>query len=224
MTQPLILHYAPDSASLVIRIVLEELGLPHDLRLVDRTKGDLDRPAYRALHPLGLIPALETPEGAMFETAAILLWLSDRHPEAGLAPAPSAPDRGDFLKWLFFTSTNLHPALLQLFYPERTAGPEAVPALLPLARARVGTCLDALETAAAAKPGWLTPDRPTLLGFYLGMLIRWLASFPPEDQAHVDPRSYPALHAVIAAAERRAAAQRIAQDEGLGPLPFTLSA
>ena len=116
-----VLHQSPDSASLIVRLVLLELNLPHDTRLIDRQAGALNAPEYRAMHPLGLIPAFETPDGPMFETAAILLYLSDRHP--GLAPAPGDSDRAAFLKWLFFTSSNVHPTMLQLFYPDRTAGP-----------------------------------------------------------------------------------------------------
>lgn len=216
-----VLHCSPDSASLVVRMILEELDLPYEARWIDRTDGTLASPAYRALQPLGLIPALETPDGVMFETAAILLWLADRHPEAGLAPSVSDPARGDFLKWLFFTSTNLHPNLLHLFYPERTAGPEAVPALLTHARARIAGFLTLLETAAAATPDWLAPDRATLLGYYLGMLLRWLGSFPADDPLRVDLAQYPALQRVLAHVETRPAAQSVAADEGLGPLPFT---
>ncbi len=221
-TPPLfVLHYSPDSASMVVRMVLEELGLPHRLVLVDRAPEALQSPDYRALHPLGLIPAFETPDGVMFETAAILLWLADRHPEAGLAPAPAAPGRADFLKWLFFTSTNLHTALLQLYYPERIAGPGAVATLLPLARARVTAALAALDAAATARPGWLSPDKPSLMALYLGMLVRWLALLP--DPLRVDPLATPALCAVLAAQERRPAVQRVAEDESLGPHPFTLA-
>ena len=119
-----VLHYYPDTASLAVRMVLAELGVQHRCELIDREAGVLSSPAYRKMQPLGLIPAMETPDGTMFETAAILLYLADRHP--GLAPAVGSPDRGDFLKWLFFTSTNAHTTLLQLFYPERTAGPDCV--------------------------------------------------------------------------------------------------
>jgi len=95
-----ILHSWPDSASLIVDLVLQELGLPYTSRQIDRPAGALNSPEYRALHPLGLIPALETPDGPMFETAAILLYLTEQH---GLAPAPGTPDRAAFLTWLFFT-------------------------------------------------------------------------------------------------------------------------
>ena len=218
-----VLHYSPDSASMAVRMVLEELNLPYRLRLVNREDGTRDTAGYRALQPLGLIPALETPDGAMFETAAILLWLADHLPGARLAPAPGDPARGDFLKWFFYTSTNLHPTLLQVFYPARLIGPEAAEAVQTAARARFVSFLPSLEAVAATGPDWLSPAQPSILGYYLAMLLRWMGSFPPEGGLRIDPADYPALHRVLAALETRPAAQSVAQDEGLGPLPFTES-
>lgn len=217
-----VLHYFPDTASLAVRLVLADLRLPHDLRLIDRDGGELSSPGYRALHPLGKIPVLETPDGPMFETAAILLYLADRH--GGLAPAPGAPERAALLKWLFFTSTNLHAAEMELFYPERVAGPEAVPALLPRAAERVRVCLAALDAAAAAEPAWLPAEGPSLMGYYLGMLVRWLSSFPPGHVGRITAADFPALHRAFAALEARPAVREIAADEGLGPTIFTAPA
>ncbi|MFM7445863.1 MAG: glutathione S-transferase N-terminal domain-containing protein, partial [Tabrizicola sp.] len=79
------LHYAPDNASLIIRLVLDGAGIPYRTALVDRKRRQQDSPAYRALNPTGLIPTLETPQGAISETGAILQWLADTH---RLAPDP----------------------------------------------------------------------------------------------------------------------------------------
>ena len=81
-----VLHYAPDNASQIIRIVLEEMGLPYRTALVDRATKAQDSAAYRAVNPTGLIPALQTPQGTLFETGAILLWLTEVHGQ--MAPAP----------------------------------------------------------------------------------------------------------------------------------------
>ena len=216
-----ILHYVPDTASLAIRMVLTELALPHEARLIDRDAGQLASPAYRALHPLGKIPAMETPDGPMFETAAMLLYLSDRHAPGHLAPAPDSPDRAAFLKWFFFTSTNIHTCLMDLFYPDRVAGEAAVPQVLAHARPRMQDYLGILETAAAAAPTWLSPDRPSLLGYYTAMLMRWLGSMPADHPAHFSAAEYPALHHVLSHLETRPAALAVAADESLGPTCFT---
>ncbi len=214
-----VLHYYPDTASLAVRLVLADLRLPHELRMVDRDGGGLANPAYRALHPLGKIPVLETPDGPMFETAAILLYLADRH--GGLAPSLGSPDRAAFLKWLFFTSTNLHAAEMELFYPERVAGPEAVPELLPRAAERLRVCLAALDHAAAVSPAWMPAGEPSLMGWYLGMLVRWLSTIPPGEPGRIESAEYPALHRVFAMLEARPAALEVAADEGLGATIFT---
>lgn len=214
-----VLHCYPDTASLVVRIALADLGVPHECRLIDRAAGALDSPAYRAMHPLGKIPALETPDGPMFETAAMLLYLADRH--QALAPAPTAPDRAAFLKWLFFVSTNVHPTLLQLFYPERTAGPACVDAVAAHAHDHMHLLLTALEAMVAADhPVWLSA-KPSILGYYLGMLLHWLSSMPQDHPAYFATTDFPALHAVLAALETQAAVQSIAADEDLGTTPFT---
>ena len=198
------LHYWPDSASLIIRLILDELGLPYALRKIDRAAGALNSPDYRAMNPLGQIPALETPDGPMFETAAILLYLTERHP--GLAPAPGTPDRAAFLKWLFFTSSNLHPAMLQLYYPERTAGPDNSATVVAHATARLTDLLAVLETA---NPRVLSATTATALGYYLAVLMRWIAKDIPS-------RTYPNLHAMLTFLETRPAAIAAAQAEGLG--------
>lgn len=214
------LHASPDTASLVIRIVMAELNLPHQTLLIDREAGQLASPGYRAMHPLGLIPAMETPDGPMFETAAMLLYLSDRHP--GLAPAPDSPQRAAFLKWLFFTSTNIHTCLLQLFYPERVAGDAAVDAVMTHARVRMQSYLTAIDDMVGLEaPDWMSPNQPGLMGYYVGMLIRWLATYGAGHPSYFRSADFPALHAVLAAHEVRAPARAVAEDESLGAAIFT---
>jgi len=74
-----VLHYAPDNASMIFRLALEHLGVAYQTALVDRAAGGQNAAAYLALNPNGLIPVLETPQGPIFETGAILLWLGDTH-------------------------------------------------------------------------------------------------------------------------------------------------
>ncbi|MEZ5886587.1 MAG: glutathione S-transferase family protein [Paracoccaceae bacterium] len=214
------LHFTPDAASLAVRLVLEELGLPYEARLLDRAAGEAQSDAYRALHPLGLIPVLETPDGPMFETAAILLYLADKH--GGIAPAPADPDRAQFLKWLFFIAHNIHPTLLQLFYPDRTAGPGCAPQVLDHAEARMRTLLTIFDRMLAAeRPQWFAADRPSMLVHYLGLLLRWLAAPGPRHSFRFPTADYPAIRAVLLAHEARPAALKAAEAESLGPSLFT---
>lgn len=213
-----VLRYAPDNASLVVRLALEELGVPYRTALVDRARREQDGAAYRAVSPTGLIPALETPDGAIFETGAILLWLADRH--GGLAPAPDAPSRGNFLKWLFFVSNTLHADLRGLFYPDRYAGADRE-GYRRLAEERILSALGLLDTALTREPSWCRPGAPGALGCYLAPLVRWLALYPRANPMAPDLSGHPALRALLADFETRPSARRAAEAEGLGPLPFT---
>ncbi|MET4128765.1 glutathione S-transferase family protein [Roseovarius sp. MBR-6] len=214
---PYRLHYAPDNASLVIRLALEGMGAPYETVLVDRATRAQKSPAYLALNPAGLIPALETSEGVLFETGAILLWLADRHGQG--APAPDAPARGDFLKWLFYLSNTLHPTLRMSFYPEQYLDHSAG-ALCTAAQARFAGQLDILETRAAP---WFGADHPSVLDPYLACLMRWRALYPARDPGH-DPRRWPRLYAMLERIERSPATRAAIAAEGLGPHPFTAPA
>lgn len=213
-----ILHYAPDNASLIVRLMLEELGLPYRTALVDRARREQDGAAYRALNPQGLIPALESPDGALFETGAILLWLADRH-GGGLAPAPDQPERGHMLKWLFFLSNTLHADLRALFYPHRHVPASAIDAHHDMAVGRLKGHFALIDAAIAAHPAIFAP--PSLLACYLGPLTRWSVLYPQGRMRWFHSTDHPALHALLEALESRPAARRAALAEGLGPRPFT---
>ena len=207
-----VLHHTPDSAALIVRLVLEELGLPYQIAPLDREGGALDSPGYRKLQPLGKIPALETPDGVMFETAAILLHLSEI--TGKLAPAPNTPERGPFLTWLFFTSSNLHPAAMTYYYPHRVAGPENAAAAKAQAEATLKSLVQTLEDMVALEaPDWLSTE-PSILGYYIAVLMRWLSEPCPA-------KDYPALHKILLALETRPAAIACAQAEGLASTLFS---
>lgn len=215
MTQPLCLYYAPDNASLCVRLALEELHVPYQTQLVDRQAKAQRSPAYLAMNPNGLIPVLETPQGPMFETAAILLWLADTH--GGLMAAPADPARAHALQWLFWLANTLHPTQRMMFYPKQyTDGDHA--AFRDFCRKSVCKKLSLLENAPHAD--WLDSDAPSIMGCYLGPLLRWCIlygkAFTPTDWER-----WPRLHAFAAHAETRPAVQRASSAEGLGPTPFS---
>lgn len=212
------LHAIPDFASLIVHLVLAELNVPHSLVLHDME--DLQTPAYRAIHPFGKIPALETPQGPMFETGAILLWLAETH--GALAPPPGDPARTGFLSWFVFINHNLHTTMMHLLHPSRPGGDAATALVAPAAHAAMRAHLAALEAMVARdRPLWLSPDQPSILSLYLAVLMRWTAGFAYDPAHNIPVADYPALHAVLLALESRPAVQRVAAIEGLGPTPFT---
>jgi glutathione S-transferase len=216
----LTLYHCPDWASSIIRLALEELGLAYTIHPMDWDAGDFDTPAFRAINPLGLIPAMDTPDGRIFETAAILLWLVESHGRLG--PPPGDPDRAAFLTWLFFVSNTLHVSVMTLVHPERPAGDAAAAEVQRLALERLNTEAAELETLITDRaPRWLSATEPGVLGYYLGIILRWAMDMPADAAMRFDLRPFPALRAVLAAHEGFPAARRVAEADGLGPHPFT---
>ncbi len=215
-----VLHYAPDNASLVIRLAMEELGVSYDTILVDRSVRAQDSASYRGLNPAGLIPVLETPDGPIFETAAILLWLADRH--GALAPSPEATERAAFLKWLFFASNTVHADLRQLFYADAYIGTASAhqAALRSGISARLRTHLSLIE--AQSDCGWMFGRTPSVLDIYLACMLRWMALYPASwDRSWFDLGRYPRLSDMCRRLEQRPSVLTAQTAEGLGPYPFT---
>lgn len=219
-----VLHYAPDNASLIVRLALDTAGTSFTTRLVDRAAWAQRSPAYLALNPHGLIPTLETDHGALFETGAILVWLSERH--RGLGPAPGAPDRGDFLKWMFHVSNTLHPALGMLFYPSRTVGDAATDqnTLRKHVSAKIAETFATLDGIAAQGHPWFGMGTGAL-DFYVAACLRWCALYPQEsDRGWFTLADYPHLAQMCATVERQPATARLIRAEGMNNTPFTAPA
>ncbi|MEL6993243.1 MAG: glutathione S-transferase family protein [Pseudomonadota bacterium] len=222
MEQPYKLHYAPDNASLVIRLALEELGQSYETVLVDRGKKAEKTPEYTKLNPMGLVPVLETKQGPIFETAAILLWLSDRH--SGIAPDKNAPERGDFLKWLFFVSNTLHIALRQMFYPASYVGvnEEAQSALRQHSTKEIVRFFDMLEQNAGTQSSVIGGTDPNALDIYIAACMRWIALYPRDlDRSWFSIERWPHLQGMARRLEDRASVAVLCQAEGMAANPFT---
>lgn len=208
-----VLHAVPDWASLAVHAALAEMAVPFRLNLIDAEGGGLEAPDHRRVQPFGLIPGLDTPEGPVFETGAILLWLSERH---GLAPAPGAPERAAFLSWFVFTNNALHTGAMDLLHPHRAGGEACAAAVSAAARTRLIGQLAVMEAMVARdRPGWLSPDAPSVLAIYLSMLLRWMKLFPPIAADAIDCAQFPALQAVARGMETRPAIAAAAAAEGL---------
>jgi glutathione S-transferase len=207
------LHYYPGNASLIPHLLLEELGVPFELALVDRARQAHKSPAYLKLNPNGLIPVLvETgPAGelVLYETAAICLHLLDTHPAAGLAPAVGMPARAHFYKWLVWLTNTLQAALVIYFYPERWADEAgAIAQVKAHAEAKIGAMLDQLDTQLARAP-WLLGADFSAIDPYAFVLCRWTRGFtrPARSLPHLGPY----LQRLLA----RPAVQRALATEGI---------
>lgn len=115
------LYYQPFACSYAVHIALEKTGQPFELHKVNLRNGEQQSETFLALNPQGQVPVLQYADETLTQAGAILLHLSERHPEAALMPEPSSPLRSTALQMLFYISSTLHPAFSMLFYPERIA-------------------------------------------------------------------------------------------------------
>lgn len=163
------LYYSPHACSLSPHIVLREIGAAFDLVQVDLgTKQTADGRDFLAVNPKGQIPALELDDGTVLtEGVAIVQYLADTHPDAGLIPAAGTIDRARVQETLNFISSELHKAFGPLFNPATSEeGREA-------AKALVGTKLDVLEAQLADGRDWLVTSGFSPADTYGFAVTRW---------------------------------------------------
>ena len=109
------LYEWPPLRSQRARWVLEELAIPYESRLVNMMEREQESEAYRAIHPLGVVPALRTERYTMWESVAIVLQTIDEHPESGLAPTIGTAERAAYYQWCVFACAELDPAIMTYF-------------------------------------------------------------------------------------------------------------
>ena len=207
------LHYYPATAAMIPHLLLEEIGAPYERVFVDRAKDEHKGPAYLRLNPNGTLPVLTDGDFVLYETAAIVLHLCDRHPEAGLAPPPGTPARSHFHQWLVWLTNTLQATLMVYFYPERwvregnTAGAAEVKAK---AQERVGPLLDQLDALVERNGGpWVLGASYGALDPYVFTLCRWTRNFgagKARERAHLGP--------YLRRVSERPAVQRVFATEG----------
>lgn len=160
------------SGGFVVEAALDIAG--QKFRLLSERAGS-DNPDFARVSPLRQVPVLVLPDGrSLTESAAICLLLAERHPDAGLAPAPGSPERIDFLRWLTFMAATLYPALLRFYYAERSTtdvtGIEAVKAAAVIESDRhFGIIEQALDGRA-----WIAGEPFSIADVYLLMLAHWV--------------------------------------------------
>ncbi|PID62826.1 MAG: glutathione S-transferase [Gammaproteobacteria bacterium] len=216
------LHYAPDNASLIIRLALEEIGAAYRTVLVDRYRAEQRSPEFLKLNPNGLIPVCIIDGEAIFETAAILLLLCERH--EALAPSPGSVEHMHFVKWLVCLSNGLHADLRQIFYPSIYAGDDLATrkAHQRITRQRLNQRFAMFDTAVAGSDGvYLFGDEPTAIDIYLAVCLRWAQLYPLATPDNIDIGEFPALLAMAQALEARPAIQRGCAAEGMSMPAFT---
>ncbi len=114
MTDPagITLFHSPNTRSTGTLILLEELGAPYALRVLDMQADEQRQPEFLAINPLGKVPAVLHGDALITEQVAIYLYLADLFPQAGLAPGLIHPNRGPYLRWMVFYAACFEPAVM----------------------------------------------------------------------------------------------------------------
>ncbi len=168
------LYYESGAASMAPHAVLHEIGAAHELVRVDTDKGEHRGAAYTRLNPNARIPTLDHDGMIMYESAAICLYLGERHPDAKLMPAVGAPRRGHFLQWLTFLTNTVQEASMQWFYPDYYADDAAAQqAVKKHAEAKHDRQWRQIDAALGRDGPYLLGGEFSVADIYLAMLVRW---------------------------------------------------
>jgi glutathione S-transferase len=198
--------HAPNSRSGATRILLEELGAPYDLHVLNLKQNEQRAPAYLAVNPMGKVPAIVHDDALVTEQPAIFIHLADLFPEAGLAPALGDPLRGPYLRWLAFYGSSFEPAINDIAMKREPAPPVMCP------YGDFDTMLATLTRQLRAGP-YLLGERFSAADVLWGTALGWTTMFKlgpelPEVMAYIDRvSSRPAARRAAAADAQLAAAQ-----------------
>lgn len=169
-THDLTLYHSPQTRGTGVLFLLEELGVPYQLKLVDLKQGENYQPAFLAINPLGKFPTLAHNGTVVTEQVACYLHLADLFPEKGLAPTMDDPRRGAYMRWMAYYGSSFEPAVIERAL-EREPGDRSMMAY--------GTFEDMQKTIfdQIAKGPYLLGETPYAVDLLWGIALRWCRQF-----------------------------------------------
>jgi len=200
------LYYSPGACSLADHIVLEWIGKPYEAVRVSRE--ERKSPEFLKLNPAGAVPVLQDGDWALTQNAAILNFLADSFPEAGLGGDGTPKGRAEVNRWLAFVNSDVHPAFKPLFGATSYLGDEATIEKTKEAARKSLRGLFERADAQLANGEWIAGER-SIADPYLYVVTRW-AKAQGVDLSDLDN-----LARFSAAMEADAAVQKVLAEEGL---------
>ena len=205
----IILYGSPSTASLVVHWLLIELGVEHELRMLDFDRNEQKSPEYLAINPAGRVPALLVDGQVLTESAASAMQLADLYPQAGLAPAPGTTARGDYYRWMCFCVYTLMPAYRSWFYADEPAGDAHAALVRERARIQLEAAWQQLADHLQRGGPYMLGERLSAVDFVATMLMRWSRNMPrPTDR-------WPVLEAFARRMKDRPSFAEVYRREGL---------
>jgi glutathione S-transferase len=200
------LYYSPGACSLSDHIVLEWIGKPYETKRLGRE--ELQKPEFLALNPAGAVPVFEQDGWTLTQNAAILNYLADTHPEAGLGGDGTPKGRAEVNRWLAFVNSDVHPTFKPLFgasgYLEDAA---AIAKSQENARTALRKLFARADTQLAGRD-WIAGTR-SIADPYLYVVTRWAKANA------VDLSGFDNLAKFVARIEADPAVRKVLRDEGL---------
>jgi glutathione S-transferase len=204
-----ILYYSPGTASMVVHLALLEIGADYRLELVDFDKKAQHNQEYLRLNPGGKVPTLVIDGRPVYESAALLTVLAERHPEAKLIPPAGTPARDAWLQWTYFLSNALMSTYRLWFYPYELGNEEHSPAIRAALQHKIENVWDHLEAHLSAHGPYLLGSDFSGADLMLTMLMRWSRNMPrPATE-------WPALKRLADLVRARPSWKRLYELEGL---------
>ncbi len=174
------LYYIPTTAAMAPHAALAEAGADFELVLVERDEAGTSSAEYLALNPSGRVPALVDGDLLVTESAATVLHIADRFPDARLVPPVGTPERGEAYRYLMFLTNTVQAGFMHFLYPERyTSDPVAEAAIREREGELLGGHFDWLDSELEGRQ-WLVGDERTVVDIYLFMLVRWGRHLSPK--------------------------------------------
>ena len=203
------LFYMPARASLAPHIVLQELELPYQLKLVDFDQNAQSDPEFLAINPLGRVPALVDDGFSMYEAAAITMHLADKHGRGRLAPELDDPMRPVYYQWMSYLSTTIQETLVQWFHPDEFVDSESSRGeLKQSAEQRLGKLWEPVDDALA-NSAYLLGENFSACDAYLFTLLCWQYELPQT------PEHWPRLETWFWKVRKRPSVLRTLEAEGV---------
>lgn len=183
-TPELTLYHCPNTRSTGALMLLEELGAPYQLHVLNMKAGEQRQSAYLAINPMGKVPAVTHGDALITEQVAVFLYLADLFGQAGLAPGIGDPLRGPYLRWMAFYGSCFEPALIDRAQKREPASPSMTP------YGDYDTMLKTL-TDQLGKSSYLLGERFSAADVLWGTALRWTVGFGlvpelPVIKAYVD--------------------------------------
>ncbi len=184
------LYGRPGTGSVTIEAMLEVAKAAYEVEIIERSPDGEVPERLARLNPMGQVPVLRLPDGEiMTESAAMALYLGDKHPEADLAPPPGSSDRAVYLRWLIYLATNVYMTGLAAYYPDRyTSDQSGAKSVKAAALARMAKEWEIYAEALGEKP-YILGDKMSAADIYAAMQATWNFDVPAFFKKHPNLRA-----------------------------------